>query len=121
MDQGRICRGRRGRDKPASWYERSGNMAHAPGVEGVQMAISFTVIEGCANLGTCLQVECMISLSLAVIYLLALTLNVSNIRPMVNIVRHYMLHYILCLSVEKNRIFILMSLFMAWRSHYDCL
>lgn len=76
-------------------------MAHAAGVEGVQMAISFTVIEGCANLGTCLQVECMISLSLAVIYLLALTLNVSNIRPMVNIVRHYMLHYILCLSVKK--------------------
>lgn len=51
VDQGRICRGRKGRDKPMSWYERSGNMAHAAGVEGVQMAISFTVIEGCANLG----------------------------------------------------------------------
>lgn len=70
------------------------------------MAISFTVIEDCASLGSCLQLECMISLSLSFgsyfFYLhLQYSPNVSDIKPIVTIVRYYMLHYILCLSVAK--------------------
>lgn len=65
VDQGRICTtGRAGTSQWAGirdlelWLS-----AHAARVEGVQMAISFTVTEDCASLGTCLQLELMISLS----------------------------------------------------------
>lgn len=69
------------------------------------MAISSTVIEDCASLGTCLQLESMISLSFLGTFFIYFHLqhspNVSDIKSIVNIVRHYRLDYILCFSVEK--------------------
>lgn len=56
-DQGRICRGGKSRDKPASWYKRPGSTACCSHCRGgrLQMAIAFTVIAVWRNLYSCSQ------------------------------------------------------------------
>lgn len=99
--------------------------AHAARAEGVQMAISFTVIEDCASLGSCLQLECMISLSFLWQLFLLLAFTVFSkcqwykTNSDYSKILHATLYYLpFC---GKTRIFILTPHFMAWRSHYNCL